>query len=175
MACWPRTLGDSPNMRSAEITVRYATVADSRDLWLWRNDPLTRAMSKDDGEVSWEDHSAWFAKIMARPETALFIGEQQGGKIGMCRFDRNLERATCVVSINLNPDHRGRGLSTLLLRRALAEFATGFSGDFLAEIRTDNLASRQCFLKNGFEHEGEAGQFEHYRLSPPDLRKLPPK
>ena len=153
-------------MDAKDIRVRPATPSDSRDLWLWRNDPLTRAMSKSQGEVSWEDHERWFAKTLADPAKAVFIGEVQGQAIGMCRFDQNSDRAECEVSINLNPASRGQGLSTNLLAASMAKYGRTYQGTFTAEIRHDNIASQQCFTRNGFILESQAADLGRYRLPP---------
>ncbi len=41
--------------------VRKANESDSRDIFDWRNDELTRQMSHTTDLVEWDGHSAWFA------------------------------------------------------------------------------------------------------------------
>ncbi|MEI6439781.1 MAG: GNAT family N-acetyltransferase [Alphaproteobacteria bacterium] len=153
-------------MDAKDIRVRPATLSDSRDLWLWRNDLQTRAMSKSQDEVSWEVHERWFAKTLADPAKAVFIGEMQGQAIGMCRFDQNPDRAECEVSINLNPAHRGQGLSPSLLAASIARYRRTYQGTFMAQIRHDNFASQHCFTRNGFILDSQAADLGRYRLPP---------
>lgn len=129
---------------TAPVTVRPATEADALDVLAWRNDPLTRAMSRDQGEVDQAAHLAWFSGAVADPRRLLLIGEVGGAKVGMVRFDRG-ERIE--VSINLNPEHRGRGLSHPLLSAALGLV----QGDVWAVVREDNAASRRLFERAGFD------------------------
>jgi UDP-2,4-diacetamido-2,4,6-trideoxy-beta-L-altropyranose hydrolase len=100
---------------SGQVTVRPATAADALAVLAWRNDPHTRAMSRDQDEVDTAAHVAWFAAALADPRRTLLIGEADGEAIGMVRLDHGDEPE---VSINLNPAHRGRGLSAPLLAAA---------------------------------------------------------
>ena len=147
------------------LRVRPATADDSRDIWLWRNDAHTRAMSRTQDETPWQDHAQWFAKAVADPAVAIFIGEAAGASVGMCRFDRRRDPADCEVSINLNPQFRGQGLSSRLLAKAIAAYSETYVGQFVAEIRHDNLASLRCFAGNGFLRESEGSGFGRYRLT----------
>ena len=97
---------------SGAVTVRPARPADALDVLAWRNDPLTRAMSRDQEVVAEAAHLAWFTRALADPARTLLIGEAMGGKVGMVRIDRGAETE---LSINLNPAFRGQGLSRPLL------------------------------------------------------------
>lgn len=136
---------------SGNVTVRPATPADALDVLAWRNDPHTRAMSRDRGQVEAAAHVAWFEAAVVDPERTLLIGEAGGEKVGMVRLDHGKQPE---VSINLNPAHRGRGLSASLLRAALDQV----EGDVWAEIRDENAASIRLFEGAGFvlhsRHEG---------------------
>lgn len=125
------------------MIVRRATAADALDVLAWRNDPLTRAMSRSGDEIDPDVHMAWFARAIADPRISLFIGEADGTKVGMVRFD-HLEPTE--VSININPACRGRGHGRDLLAAALAQV----NGEVVADVLEDNVASRQLFEGAGF-------------------------
>lgn len=126
------------------VIVRPAREADALDVLAWRNDPVTRAMARNQEAVDEASHLAWFAGALADPRRTCLIGELGGEKIGMVRFDRGDETE---VSINLNPAHRGRGLSQPLLAAALALEP----GEVWAEIRPENAASLRLFERAGFQ------------------------
>ena len=128
---------------SAPVILRRAAQDDALDVLRWRNDPVTRAMSRAQDVVEEAAHLAWFARAIDDPRRTLLIGELGGQKVGIVRFDHGEETE---VSINLNPDCRGRGLSYALLSEALA-YA---SGPVIAEIRPENLASVRLFERAGF-------------------------
>ena len=142
------------------MKLRKATPGDSLDLWRWRNDPVTRAMSRNSEAVELAGHEAWFRRALEGSATSLFIGETEEGPVGMVRFDHGAETE---VSINLNPAFRGRGLSHALLAAGLAEVG----GVVFAEIKDENAASRRLFEQAGFRRIGRVGDRGRYRRDPP--------
>jgi RimJ/RimL family protein N-acetyltransferase len=143
------------------VTTRPATAADSRRLFDWRNDPLTRAMSRGPDPVAWEVHEIWFAEALADPDRDILIGLAEGAEIGMVRFDLDAEWSDetgreAEISINLAPSARGRGLAAPLLAAAIRAFNHNRRCEIRAEIRADNLPSRRAFEAAGFRLAGEA-------------------
>jgi RimJ/RimL family protein N-acetyltransferase len=147
------------------ITVRQATLEDSDEVLLWRNDPLAIAMSTSSTEVSAKQHAKWFPTTLNSDTCVHVIGESTGPheeskKIGVCRFDRE-EGNQWRVSINLNPAVRGRGLSEELLRLSIAFWGNRIkpSDDRLfAEVLPENPASIKIFERNGFKRWAESGR-----------------
>jgi RimJ/RimL family protein N-acetyltransferase len=135
--------------------VRKATKADALDVLSWRNDPLTRSMSRAPDEVGQASHLEWFEKALGDPSRTLLIGELDGQKIGMVRFDHGEETE---VSININPACRGQGLSHALLTESM----TWVCGTLVAEIRPENLASQRLFEHAGFSFDGERDDLRRY-------------
>src|ERR1035437_4870882 len=76
-----------PVIASAPLVARRATVADSRQLWTWRNDPATRAGSKSHTEVPWDDHHRWFTASLARTDRILLVVQDPVGPVGTVRWD----------------------------------------------------------------------------------------
>jgi RimJ/RimL family protein N-acetyltransferase len=152
------------------LEVHRATDADRRELWEWRNDPTTRAASLTSEVVSWDDHNAWFDAIIVDPSRAIYVGEIVGesSKVGRCRFDIVSGLGTAVVSINLNPQFRGRGLSKELLRASIDRLGDDFPEvrTLTAQIRQSNSASLKLFESAGFgltSMKSDIGSYE-YRL-----------
>jgi RimJ/RimL family protein N-acetyltransferase len=137
------------------MLVRKATKADALDVLSWRNDPLTRSMSRASGEVGETAHLEWFEKALGDPRRTLLIGELEGRKIGMVRFDHGDE---VEVSININPACRGQGLSYALLTESM----TWVRGPVVAEIRPENLASQRLFERAGFSFDGMRDDLRRY-------------
>ena len=137
------------------MIVRDATAADAMDVWAWRQDLLTRSMSRTPEEVPLASHLAWFAEALADPARTLLIGEAEGAKVGMVRFDHG---AVTEVSINVNPALRSRGHGHALLTEAMKRVA----GEVWAEIKEENLASQRLFERAGFELRTSAGGLRRY-------------
>jgi len=130
--------------------VRPALPEDGQDLLDWRNDPATCANSLTGTGVEVAGHFAWLNRVLAAPDHLLLIGEAQGRKIGMVRFDR-LWSAEWRVSITVAPEARGRGLGKTMMAAAMARLAAQFGPQpLLAEVRQENHPSRRLFEANGF-------------------------
>ncbi len=149
------------------LHVRQATEADSKDIFEWRNDELTRKMSHATDRVEWDGHCRWFASSIANDERLLLICETSGEseKVGFVRFDLNDKNA--LMSINLSPDMRGKGYAKQCLLDAIVYFKAQHPNSFsiVAEIKVQNLASRYTFEGVGFELAYVEGDVLHYRYS----------
>ena len=94
------------------MKLRRANPTDTVDIWNWRNDSHTRAMSRASDIVSWENHCEWFARALEDKSVILYIVTEKKlcTKLGVVRFDIKSAKYIAEVSINLNPEMRGRGL-----------------------------------------------------------------
>jgi UDP-2,4-diacetamido-2,4,6-trideoxy-beta-L-altropyranose hydrolase len=147
------------------INLREARYGDRAMLGQWRNDALTRAMSRTRTEVSWADHCAWFDGVLDDPSRHLLIGERDGQAVGTVRLDRGSDRAE--IHITVAPEARGQGAGLALLLAAEA-YAKILDLDALtAVIRPSNPASKVIFVRAGYTRCGQDDQVEHYRR---DLR-----
>lgn len=144
------------------IEIRPADAGDSRSLFDWRNDPMTRAASVSTDEVAWSDHETWLAKTLGSRDHAIYIAELSGVPVGVVRFDSRAERTD--VSISLSPLFRGRGLGPDVLAAAIAEYdaATTMPLPLSATIRTENNASIRLFSALGFVEVRRDGDFVRY-------------
>ena len=134
------------------IKTRKAELKDSKAIFEWRNDQLTRTMSYTTDLVDWERHSAWFASSLKNKNRLLLLCENENDskKMAVVRFDVNSSRA--LVSINLAPDVRGKGASKQCLSKSIEscknEFPRVTALD--AEIKLENIASQRLFKSIGF-------------------------
>jgi ribosomal protein S18 acetylase RimI-like enzyme len=159
----PRAL-DRANSSTGDglVKVRRAGIEDALMALDWRNDPLTRAMSRDEAEVPREAHLAWFAAALADPARLLLIGETGGRPAGMARFDRIA--GGWDVSINVAPPARGQGVGRALLDAALAAFDQHHSGSTVwASVKPENAPSVRLFEADRFERCGEEDGLLRYR------------
>lgn len=137
------------------LTIRQASAEDSERIWEWRNDVQTRANSASGNSqiVPWENHQTWFEHTLTDNNRHLLIGELDGAPVAMLRFDKlDDDRSNWVISINLAPTARGRGLSVPLLLAAHRWLtATEPSARrIVAEIKPHNAASINAFTKAGY-------------------------
>ncbi len=139
-----------------DINIRIANNNDSSDIFTWRNDELSRKMSRDSNEVSWQQHETWYQQKMMDKNSLLLICEDATTevKIGVVRFDfadDNNEEAE--ISINLSSMARGQGYAKICLQSAIAYMVPHYPQcqKIIADIKTDNEASKKSFEYAGFE------------------------
>jgi len=113
---------------------------DAQRLFDWRNDPLTRAMSKTTDPVEWAGHVGWLERRLSRTAPMLFIAEIDGEPVGTFRVDAD------EISYTVAPEHRGKGVAKAMLQVAFARF-----GKLRAEIKPENVASIKAALAAGHQ------------------------
>ena len=124
-------------------------------------------MSVTTGEVGWQEHTAWYENSFSNRNRYLYIGRVAlDEKVGMCRFDVDPSTTTAAVSINVNPQMRGRKLSEPLLAAAIGAFWKVRRISLVATIKRQNTASTRCFRGCGFELDSEDGEHLYYRRDP---------
>lgn len=147
------------------ISLRRAIHDDARLLYEWRNDPLSRAMSINQGSIAWEEHVSWFDRVLADPAYTVLVGlDSSGREVGVVRFQQ--AEGGAIVSISVAPEHRGKGLSKPLLTEAVGQFQSDVNIPVIATISPKNAASLSIFQGCGFEFSQQVGEFETYVFSP---------
>jgi RimJ/RimL family protein N-acetyltransferase len=149
------------------MIIQKITKKDSLDIWLWRNDKKSIFFSKNKKKITLESHDKWFEQNLNNTKIKLYIGylvkKNKKKKIGVVRF--NIKSKYALVSINLNPVMRGKGLSYILLAAGIKKFFKFKKINLIAEIKKNNLASVNCFLKNGFYFLKSKNNYNFYQKS----------
>lgn len=134
-----------------KLLIRAASAEDVKDIFNWRNDPLTRIMSHESKKICWESHKEWFTKSLNSKNCLLLISEDLNhNKISIIRFD--ISGNDAIVSINLNPAQRGKNLSKLCLTESIKVFKKKYLSikKLIAEVNEKNFVSKKVFLEVGF-------------------------
>ena len=131
------------------VRLRGALLADCERVWVWRNDPETRAASLESEAIPWEVHEPWFNETLRRPDRRYYIVVADGWDAGAVRLD--VADAEARVSIHLAPEARYRGIGALALRAVVGEAFDGFGiVRVIGVIKPDNQPSLAAFAKAGF-------------------------
>ena len=102
-----------------KITILKSQESDSKKIWEWRNDADTRNMSRNKKYISWKVHNAWFTEKIASKNFYLYILSINDEQFGVSRFEQNANNKEIFeISINLNPDFRGRNLGKYVLEKS---------------------------------------------------------
>jgi spore coat polysaccharide biosynthesis predicted glycosyltransferase SpsG/RimJ/RimL family protein N-acetyltransferase len=135
------------------LQVRPASMDDARTLHDWRNDPQTRASSRTQDPVSWEDHLRWLEASLGREDRRLFVAFDQTGDVGTIRWDLEHD-GEWEVSITVAPARRGQRLAGPLLAAGEQALAEGGGGGeltaYLAVVHEQNAASLRLFAAAGY-------------------------
>ena len=132
-----------------DLTIRMAGKGDMEAVYELSNDPVVRANSINREPIPWDDHVAWYNSKIASDDCCyylIFDGDRLAAQV---RFD--IEDGTALISISINETHRGRGLSSRILRETSSRFFKESDvQSIIAEIRTDNEGSVRAFEKAGY-------------------------
>lgn len=148
----------------SSITLRPIDSQDSEDLLAWRNDPLTRANSRNGDPVTHEEHAAWMSRVSADANRHVWIALEGEAKVGTASAVLH-EDGSVEISVTVAPDARGRKLSPMLVGAAIEEAKGLWPGARLrAEIKPENAASRKAFETCGFEQVADREHLLDYEL-----------
>ena len=180
MSCIGRQLVDGRGairviraMLERVIAVRKAVENDCQQIYEWANDSDTRAASFSSGLITWDTHRNWFLEKLLNPNCLLLIcSDDWGNSLGLVRFDLAGDEA--VMSINLNPGARGRGLAGLIIIRTVDELFKRSNISWVsAFIKPQNLRSATAFERAGFSMKGhcniKGNEARHYMMTNADL------
>ena len=147
------------------MIVRNANINDLVDIYKWRNDPLSRSMFVNNKLLSIDDHKTWFKNTLKDPNKKIYVGIDNGKKIGVTRFDFDKRKFFTEVSINLNPLMRGKNLSLKLLSKSISLYQKNSNTKLKATIKNKNLSSLKIFKKLGFKKINEDKKFLYFILT----------
>lgn len=136
-----------------DIKLRIAEMADSADIFSWRNHERIRRVSRHSDLISVDDHERWFSTILANRARHLLVASDGDGPLGIVRFDN--EHTASEVSIYLVPLRLGIGLGASLLLAAEGWLASNCPEivEIKAEVHAGNLASEELFRSCGYRFD----------------------
>ena len=94
-----------------------------------------------------DNHKIWFNNILKDNSVKFYVLEFKNDLIGQLRL--NYDEEFPVISISLNKEYRGLGLSKILLSKGLDLV----DGKVIAYIKKDNLRSISFFKSMGFKKD----------------------
>ena len=154
--------------RLSRFSVAAAVRRDAETIWLWRNDPQTRAVSLTSAPVLWESHVGWLDRTLADARTMQLMVSCDGMAVGTVRFACLDDHAAALVSINLDPAMRGRGIGRAVLACAIEHHESApLAAALVADIALDNRGSVAIFEACGFRPMSlpDESRFTRYRRS----------
>ncbi len=145
-----KSLLENYEKESHSIKIKQAELQDIKDVWEWWNDSVTREMMKKNEFIGCDEQQTWYEKMVEGKGLSAIIGLFDSRKIGIVRFCLQKE-GIYAVSINLNPELRGKGYGLLLLREAITNLKKTHNVKIIfALIKKINIPAIKTFEKAGF-------------------------
>ena len=140
--------------------LRLARPLDAYPLWLWANDPVTRAASGDRPMIGWADHLTWFQSRLDGKDAILFVADEGSQPVGTIRFETTDGWRTARLSYGVAPEARGRGVASQVLALGIADLIRRVpTVEVEAWVRASNVPSIRLFRNLKWpERAGPDGQ-----------------
>ncbi|WP_431841917.1 UDP-4-amino-4,6-dideoxy-N-acetyl-beta-L-altrosamine N-acetyltransferase [Calidifontibacter indicus] len=138
--------------------LRHVTESDKELVRVWRNHPEVRAVSLTRGEISPEQHDAYWESLRDNETRKVFMYEKGGVPAGVVTFfDIDPDAKSAMWGFYLDNDgltERGELLPAFIdIQRRAVRFAFGELGldELNGEVIDANAAVRRMNKRNGFE------------------------
>ena len=151
------------------MIIKEVSFSDSDDIFMWRNNLDTRIMAKSSAKIKKSTHDKWFKERFLNKNCFFYLGIDKELKIGVVRFDCNVKKKTSEVSINMNPQERGRKLSMKLLQMSINKFFKIKNYSLHSTIKKNNIASKKIFQGCNFKLFKSSENFDYYVLYHSDI------
>jgi len=122
----------------------------------WRNDPAVNRYLRQ-GILTLDDVQEWYAQYFSRAEHKLFAVYADKRLIGYCTLSHidTTHRSGEIGIVIGDPHSWNQGLGAMVVQRLTTLALTVYHlHRVYAVIQGGNIASRRCFEKVGFHHEG---------------------
>lgn len=131
--------------------LRPAESSDCGLIWLWANDPQTRANSFNAAPIPWETHVDWFARQLASPDVRFWVLEDSAAPVGHIRYQASADGKTAAINYTVGPSYRGKGYGTRLLIESAEHACRELKVETLEGMTfAENIASASAFRSAGF-------------------------
>ncbi len=136
-----------------DLALRPAGAGDADALLRWRNASDAVQWSTTARAVDPTEHRAWFERILVDAGRRLWIGVVDGLPVGMVRVD--VETGIGTVSVAVDPERRGHGVGSGLLRAVKGELLGDCQVvELRALVHPANPGSARIFGRSGFTEMG---------------------
>jgi len=127
--------------------IREIILNDAQLLFDWANDLQTRQNSFNSNPISWPAHINWLNVKLADKKIKNYLISLQKIPVVVVKFETNLDS---IIGVTVAPEQRGKGIASMIIKKACATFWESYDSDILAYIKEENLPSIKAFKKAGF-------------------------
>ena len=147
-------------MIDEKLYLRKATEDDVTILFEWVNDKDTRQNAFDTHIITYEEHSAWFKRMMKDSDQIQYIlmkGEKPVGEVRL-----TIENHEAVIDYSISNTERGYGYGKEIINLITEKVREDcpMVKKLIGRVKPSNAASYHCFIGNGFEEVYRQLEFE---------------
>lgn len=153
-----------------KLVIRLATMRDCDFVFGVVNSEMARAMSFNSCEIQYEEHCAWFEKILCS-SAIFFIGFLNNYPVGYARFEMQEGSEGYILSVAVAESCRGKNIGSRLVEMCCAEVFKSGVTRVEAYVKPENLASIRLFERCGFHCTGNITYKGHSTVSFLKLKK----
>lgn len=132
--------------------LRLVRKEDVELLFEWANDPVVRQNAFSTEPISYENHVHWFQNKLQDEDCRIYIFMKEDCAIGQIRLDGITEEKT-GIDYSIASEFRGQGFGRKMLQLLEEKIRQDLPKVqvLMAEVKRENHASKQVFLKNDFQ------------------------
>lgn len=139
-----------------DIVLREASFNDAKIIFDLSNEEDVRRNSINKKSIEWETHLQWLKSKLDDNKYKILLFFTGDKFLGQVKFE--IRPPDAIISISLHRDFRGKGLSTIVLKKAIEYYLlkNNLIDNIIALIRPENESSIRSFSKAKFVlHENE--------------------
>ena len=132
-----------------QLSLRKVIKNDEDMILTWANDPLVRKGSFNNDIITKDEHTKWFENKLTDPNVLMWIFEVDNCPAGLVRLEKSNNEV--VLSYQLAPHFRGKGLASKMLKMAMSEVKNYWQRmKIMAYTVPGNIASTKSLERAGF-------------------------
>jgi spore coat polysaccharide biosynthesis predicted glycosyltransferase SpsG/L-amino acid N-acyltransferase YncA len=135
------------------ISIRRCEKKDIEGLYQLSNSPEVREHSFNKKNIPYEEHKAWFNKIIADNQCVFLVADLDNKIIGQARA--NIQGSQATISISISPAYHGMNIGSKLLEKMHVELKEQKVKVIHAYVKKTNDKSVVFFQKLGYTHKKE--------------------
>lgn len=158
----PINVSEACAMNQTAITFELCAPieAHAQQVMAWRNDPTTLAMFYHHAPKTWETFWPEYCEAYFQHTIVPVFALYQGQRVAFVKVDpaphpTGLAGKCVGISINLAPEHRGKGLAKQVLLAVDSYLKRQGVDSIVAEVRVENTPSLKAFTGAGYQSLGE--------------------
>lgn len=140
-------------IQQEKIRISLIKKTDLMAVFKLSNQKSVRAMSFNQEKIKLAGHKIWFNKKLRDKNTVMLKATLGDMLVGQVRLD--IEGKQAVIGVSTSEKYRGRGVATMLIKKAVAVAVKRGLSKINAFIKPENLGSQALFKKLGWDYQGK--------------------